>query len=267
MASWNEIKNLIKKYKIQANKNLGQNFLFEDRIITKIIKATNIKGQDVIEIGPGLGSLTLALLREAKTVRAYEISHKMTEVLENEIQNNKFRLIKSDFLSADFNWSTPRIIVANVPYNITTKIIFKIIENIRFFSQAILMVQKEFGQRMVAQPKTKNYGKLSVAIQSIAQVAVVTIVERTNFIPAPKVDSMVVKIIFKDQYDKAYFDFLLNCFAKQRKKLTNNLQNIIAKDKLEHILKTNGFKLNVRPQELSPKALKKLWNIISESNC
>lgn len=263
MLNSKDIINLYKKYNVQASKRFGQNFLIDNKIIEQIIDYTNCKNSYVVEIGPGLGSLTLALLQTVKKLIAFEIDTSMIKVLKAEIKDPKFILKNEDFLKANFEFSHKQKIIANIPYHITSLILFKIFKNINFFSSATLMVQKEVGERLIALPKTKDYGKLSVTTQLLAEVTKVVDVPSSAFVPQPKVDSMVVNLAFKKvDYDHQLANFIKICFAQQRKKLTNNLKPLISSKKLVKILEKHQFKVDVRPQELSPQDFLKIYQSI-----
>jgi len=154
-------------------------------------------------------------------------------------------------------------VVANIPYNITSPIIFKIFKNINKFESATLMVQKEVGLRLLALAKTKAYGKLSVTTQLLAKVEKVIIVKPSSFIPAPKVDSIVVKLTFNEEkYNKKLFDFIKECFSQQRKTLVNNLKNLLEKQKILSALKKLNLKENIRPQEIDVKVFLEIFKLV-----
>lgn len=254
MLKQSDILNLYDKYDVAASKRYGQNFLIDHNILNKIIDVSNISGKDVIEVGPGLGSLTLPLLESAKSVTSYEIDDDMIRVLKGEIASPRFHLVEGDFLKASFNWEGKRTIVANIPYYITTDILFKIFENIDKFDKAVLMVQEEVADRITATVGSSEYGKLSVTASYFANVKKEISVSPSCFLPAPKVSSAVISLTFKDinfANSRKFTDFVKNCFAQRRKTLYNNLKLIIGPEKSKSILIKNGFKESIRPQELS----------------
>lgn len=254
MLKQSDILNLYEKYGVEASKRFGQNFLIDHNILRKIIEVADVKGKEVIEVGPGLGSLTLPLLEEAKKVTSYEIDKDMIKVLNGEIKSEKFDLIEGDFLKASFDWSGKKTIVANIPYYITTDILFKIFENIDRFDKAVLMVQEEVADRITAKVGNSEYGKLSVTCCYFADVKKEIYVSPSCFLPAPKVSSAVISLTFKDVNYKdsvKFIEFIKNCFAQRRKTIFNNLKQILGSEKAKQILAKNNIKESVRPQELS----------------
>lgn len=254
---------LYDKYEVQASKRFGQNFLVDHNVLNKIIEGADIQGKDVIEIGPGLGSLTIPLLQNAKSVTSYEIDEDMIRVLNGEIVNPNFHLIKGDFLEADFTWEGRKDLVANIPYNITSDILFKLFANSHKFHSATLMMQKEVAERLVAPVGSSEYGKLTISTQIFADVKKVVIAKPQAFIPAPKVTSMVVKLTFNDvdfADQKKLLEFIKLCFAQRRKTLFNNLKNIFGADKARALIETMKLKDSIRPQELSKDQFVELFN-------
>lgn len=249
-----DIKNLYEKYNVKASKRFGQNFLIDQNILRNIIKVGEVKDKDVIEIGPGLGSLTYYLLNESKTVTSYEIDNDMIRVLEGEINNPKFKLIQGDFLNAELDYNGKRTLVANIPYNITSDIIFKLFENSHKIDKAVIMVQKEVAERLSCPVGSKSYGKLTVSTQHFADVKYEFTVPETAFLPAPKIKSAVITLNFKDinfTNSKTFLKFVKQCFAMRRKTLFNNLKNFLGADKARELIVTLNLKESVRPQELS----------------
>lgn len=249
-----QVTDLFNKYEVGPSKRFGQNFLIDGNIISRIIEASEITGKDVVEIGPGLGSLTHSLLPTAKTVTSYEIDEDMMRVLEGEITDPKFTLVKGDFLQARLDWEGKKVLVANIPYNITSDILFKLFENSAKFERAIIMIQKEVGERLLAKPNDPDYSKLTVTANHFGSISKVVLVKSSCFIPAPKVDSMVVRIDFNSndfKKSEAFVKFAKICFAQRRKTLYNNLKNEYGKDRSEAVLAKCGINPNARPQELS----------------
>ena len=267
MLTKNDIIALFKKYDVAPSKRFGQNFLFNQKILNKIIDSANIENKTVVEIGPGLGSLTNMLLQKAKKVYSYEIDKDMIKVLKGEIQNEKFKLIEGDFLKSDLNWSNKRPIVANIPYNITSDILFKLFINSHKISEAILMMQKEVGERLNAKIGSKSYGKLTITTQLFANVEKIILVSPNSFIPAPKVSSVVVKLTFKEfNYDADLLKFIKNCFSQRRKTLFNNLRNLIDADFAKKLIQKMNFHESIRPQELSKDNFIDLYRYIKKNS-
>ncbi|MBD5429873.1 16S rRNA (adenine(1518)-N(6)/adenine(1519)-N(6))-dimethyltransferase RsmA [Lactobacillus sp.] len=265
---------IVNRYFMHAKKNLGQNFLIDLAAIQGIVEAAKIQpGDQVIEIGPGIGSLTEQLLLAGGKVAAYEVDHDLPEILQNELPqkingetlDNRFKLIMKDVLKANFkedigdffNFSEPIKIVANLPYYITTPIIFDLIQSDLDFVSLTLMMQKEVAERLVAQPQSKAYGPLTIAVQTRMHVELAEEVKSGSFMPRPKVDSAVVVLTplaqKPDIADYKYFDHLVKLsFSQRRKTLSNNLKPLIKdKDEREKLITDLGLDLRVRPEELT----------------
>ena len=279
---------IVNRYFMHAKKNLGQNFLVDINVIKGIVAAADIQpGDQVIEIGPGIGSLTEQLLLAGAKVLAYEVDQDLPDILHNELPQtvdnqpltDRFKLVMKDVLKANFKEDTagfldlnkPVKIVANLPYYITTPIIFDLINSDLKFVSLTLMMQKEVAERLVAHPKTKAYGPLTIAVQSRMKVELAEEVKSSSFMPRPKVDSAVVVLTpLSDKFnieDEKFFNHVVKvCFSQRRKTLSNNLKTFIKdKDKREKLITDLGFDLHVRPEELTindfitlAKALKKL---------
>lgn len=264
MISKSKIHSLLQKYNFGPSKKKGQNFLIDPEISQQIVHAANCKNKSVIEIGPGFGSLSIFLLEDVKKLISYEIDEKIVKVLKEEIQDPKFILIHEDFLNAIFNWKDKKILVANIPYNITSLILFKIFKNISKFSTAVIMVQKEVGERIVAKSKDHNYGKLSVVSQLLAKITKVVDVPASAFFPKPKIDSVVLKFEFlASEYNFKLFNFVKNAFSMPRKTILNNLKNEFRKSEIIKFLEILELNINIRPQELKPLEFVKLFDLLT----
>lgn len=267
-------KAIVNRYFMHAKKNLGQNFLIDLAAIKGIVTAADIQpGDQVIEIGPGIGSLTEQILLAGAKVAAYEVDTDLPEILKNELPakldgqllDERFKLIMKDVLKANFkedigdffDFNKPIKIVANLPYYITTPILFDLIKSELDFVSLTLMMQKEVAERLVAHPKSKAYGPLSIAVQTRMNVVFDEEVKSTSFMPRPKVDSAVVTLKpLSKKYeieDYKYFDHLVKIsFSQRRKTLNNNLKPLIKdKDEREKIITSLGLDLRVRPEELT----------------
>lgn len=265
MLTQKDVFNLYEKYNVSANKRFGQNFLVDHNILNMIINAGNTKNKDVIEIGPGLGSLTFPLLDNSNSVTSYEIDEDMIRVLRGEIDNPNFKLVEGDFLKASFDWEDKRTVVANIPYNITSDILFTLFKNSSKFDCAILMMQKEVAERLIAPVGDKQYGKLTISANIFADVSKVTLVSPNCFIPAPKVTSMVVKLDFKENAyseNEKFLEFIKKCFTHRRKTFYNNLKLLIGPEKALELIKSMNFKESIRPQEISPNDFRKIFDAI-----
>ena len=267
-------KAIVNRYFMHAKKNLGQNFLVDLAAIKGIVAAADIQvGDQVIEIGPGIGSLTEQILLAGAKVAAYEVDTDLPEILKNELPakldgqvlDERFKLIMKDVLKANFkedigdffDFNRPIKIVANLPYYITTPILFDLIKSELDFVSLTLMMQKEVAERLVAKPKTKAYGPLSIAVQTRMSVIFDEEVKSSSFMPRPKVDSAVVTLKpLSKKYDIAdykYFDHLVKIsFSQRRKTLNNNLKTLIKdKDEREKIIASLNLDPRVRPEELT----------------
>ena len=243
-------------------KSFGQNFIKEKNIIEKIINASDIPDNTLIlEIGPGAGSLTELLVQTGNNVLCYEIDTRLEEILSDKFKNDSnVRFIFNDFLECDINndikdYSYDYLyIIANLPYYITTPIISKIIDELDV-DKMVLMVQKEVGDRFTANPGSKNYGSLSVFLQSYFDLKQEFLVSRNCFIPKPNVDSVIVSLSKKkevlDIKNREVFDKLIrDCFQFKRKTLRNNLKGYPL-EKIKNILKKYGHDLSSRAEVIS----------------
>jgi len=243
----------------QAKKKYGQNFLKDKNLLEKIVKLSEIDDCYVIEIGPGQGALTSFLARDAKEVVAYEIDRSLKPFLdpiEEKYKNLNIRY--EDFMTAKLDLKHETHIVANVPYYITTPIIFKFLETPKLKS-ATMMIQKEVAERLNATPNQKTYNALSVLIQYYTHIEKLMNVKRHMFIPEPNVDSIVIKMIKKEQplLNKAdeirFIEFVKYAFKQKRKTLVNNLAlypNVIKSDIINY-LNGLGYDERIRAEQLT----------------
>lgn len=281
MSTLNKTKELLNRYGLYAKKGFGQNFLVDDSVLEKIVDAGNLSSSDtVIEIGPGLGNLTEYLLNRAGKVIAFEIDKDMVNILQNRFSNmENFDLINKDIMEVDLNEYMPSSvkIIANLPYYITTPILFKLLEYRDKISSIVIMVQREVAQRLLAKPNSKDYGVLTVNTSYISDMSLVTIVPNTSFVPAPNVTSAVVKMNInldklKDIKDEELFKKLVKAsFSARRKKVINSIMNSnlfnISKEQLTEHIKSIGFSECVRAEEIPVNKYIELANILKESNC
>lgn len=264
------IKNLLKKHGVYPSKTLGQNFLISKGILEKILDAANLKSKDVVlEIGPGIGTLTKELAKKAKQVIAIEKDSKMIKILKETLRDLKnIELIQEDILKYDFKSQVPYKIVANLPYYITSPVLRKFLEIGSKPKEMILMVQKEVAQRIVASPP--NMSILAISVQFFAKPEIISFVSKNCFWPQPKVDSAILKIsqISMDLPPidtDLFFKIVRAGFAQPRKQLVNSLSNELKleKEKVRNWLKENEIKPERRPETLSIKDWIKLTkNII-----
>lgn len=267
-----ETKFIMNKYNIKANKSLGQNFLISEEVVNKIIESSKISNEDlVIEIGPGLGTLTKSLLERAKKVVCIELDYKMITIL-----NDRFKLYSNieikneDILKVDLqdlirkekeanNIKNVKI-VANLPYYITTPIIMKLLEEELDLESITVMIQKEVADRLIAIPGEKNTGAITYTVYYYSLGEKIIEVKNNSFIPEPEVTSEVIKLTIRNKApievkDKdLMFRIIKNAFMQRRKTLVNSLSNSkIFKSKLEgiKILEDIGLKENVRAEQLT----------------
>ncbi|MBN1636180.1 MAG: ribosomal RNA small subunit methyltransferase A [Deltaproteobacteria bacterium] len=247
---------------MRPKQSLGQNFLLNGQIAERIVASACVTPDEtVLEVGPGLGILTALLAREAKQLIAVEKDDDLFAVLIRKFDGfNNLRLVHADILDLDLNELIPEKtkLVANLPYNIASQLIIRLIEHARNLTLVVVMVQKEVGQRICAQPGTHAYSALSVLVDSVFQATPGFIVSPKNFSPQPKVDSMVLKLTPKldpiNSRDMAYFKKSVYCaFAQRRKMLKNSLINLpmLKPHLLQELAERAGIKLNQRPQNLT----------------
>ena len=222
------MKEIFKQYNIKPSKKLGQNFLIDRDVLRKIIQAADLKPSDIVlEIGPGLGILTIELAKSAKKVIAVEKDKKMCEILKQtlDVRNvRNVRIVNNDILNTKYELpNTKYKLVANLPYYITSPVIRKFLEAENKPKEMILMVQKEVGQRICSKDKMSL---LSVAVQFYAKPEIISYVSKKSFYPQPKVDSAIIKIVpqpFPKIDTKKFFNLVKAGFSSKRKFLINNL--------------------------------------------
>ncbi|UUD35497.1 16S rRNA (adenine(1518)-N(6)/adenine(1519)-N(6))-dimethyltransferase RsmA [Mycoplasmopsis caviae] len=253
---------MFQESKIKAKKKYGQNFLNDQNTIKKIIDIINPKDQKIIEIGPGKGALSKILNQQASELVAFEIDTDMVNyLLNNDILDNN-QIVVGDFLTADLGKFKDYIVVGNIPYYITSDIIFKLLENRHNFKKAILMVQNEVAQRLVAKVNESEYSKLSITVQYCADVKKELFVKKSLFDPIPKVDSAIVSLTFKQQKDDNFEElskFFKLCFLARRKKLTFALATKYSNDKIKVAYSNLNLKELVRIQELDLNTILALY--------
>ena len=282
----NETKFLMKKYNIKANKSLGQNFLIDDTVIENIVNGAEIKKDDiVIEIGPGLGSMTKVLLNQARKVICIELDSKMIKILHDRfIAYNNIEIINEDILKIDLNkliadelsreQDIRNIkIVANLPYYITTPIIMKLIESNLNIESITVMIQKEVADRLIETPSGKNTGAITYTVYYYCDSESIGIVDKTSFIPMPEVTSEIIRLKLRDEprvivKDKNNFLYnIKNAYLQRRKTLLNSLTNskiFKTKEEGEKILNEIELPLDIRPEKLTIEDFAKLSNYLSE---
>lgn len=280
-----ETRKIMKKFNIVANKRYGQNFLIDDNILEEIVNSADITKDDlVIEIGPGLGNLTEYILSRAKYAILVEIDSKMIKVLEDRFKDRKnYILINDDILKVNIDKLVEEIkskndlsfrsvkVVANLPYYITTPIIFKLLEDENSISDITVMVQKEVAQRMVAKPKSKDFGILTLMVDYFSNANIIVLVPNSSFIPEPGVMSAVINLKKNRKYsvknEKMFFELIHKAFAQRRKKMINSLSstnfNNMTKQELEDLFKRCNLDFNTRAEELTIEEFIELVNNIN----
>ena len=238
---------IVKKYNFKFSKSLGQNFLHDESILDSIVEGADVCKDDlVIEIGPGVGSLTAKLLQKAAEVVSIELDNDLIPILENELsQEENFTLIHDDALKVDFkeiikDHKSVKL-VANLPYYVTTPIIVKLLKEQYNFKSLTIMIQKEVAERIDAEPNCKEYGSLSLLVQYYCNTKIIKRVSPSAFIPQPKVDSIVIRLdrLEKPRVDVTdedlMFKIIRNAFNMRRKTLLNGVKFLNMKK--EDILK------------------------------
>lgn len=233
-----ETKRILNKYDFKFSKGLGQNFLLDYSVLEDIVSGAKVNNEDlIVEIGPGIGTLTKVLLPKAKAVYSIELDSKLIPILEEELKEyNNFKLLHEDALKIDYNQliggEKSVKVVANLPYYITTPIIIYLLTGGYNFKSLTVMVQKEVAERIIAKEGTKEYGSLSLLVQYYCDVQMVRKVLASSFIPQPKVDSIVVNM---DKLDKPkvqvkssemFFAIIRDSFNMRRKTLRNSLKTL-----------------------------------------
>ncbi len=276
-------KALLNKYGFSFQKKFGQNFLIDPRVLDKIIDAAQITKEDcVIEIGPGIGSVTQALLENAGKVISIEIDDKLIPILTQEYGHNEhFKLIHKDVLKVDLKKliaeespNRPIKVVANLPYYITTPIVMTLLENDLPIESITVMVQKEVADRLASKPGSKQYGAITVSVNYFADPYLVANVPRNCFMPRPNVDSAVIKLtinqnpVVKANNTKQMFNIIKAAFLLRRKTLLNTLAahaNLgLSKEELKTLLDESGIGAQTRGETLSLEDFARLSDYIDE---
>lgn len=264
----------INKQSFVSSKKMGQNFLHSSVIKEKIVNAANLRSDDfVIEIGPGLGAISEIILKSKCKLLSIELDKRLYEYLTKNllVKYKNFNIINDDVLKIDFDniihsyGYDSAIMIANLPYSISSKIILKILFS-KTIEKCIIMVQKEMAQRLCAKVNSSDYNAFSSLVSLFADVKFLFDVSPNNFIPVPKVNSSVIKLTnLHNKIDvdiKLFNKFLRLCFQNRRKTLINNLQIKYTKSKIIDFLKNNGYSLTIRAQELNVNELLKIYKAL-----
>ena len=259
------LKDLLERHNFSFTKSLGQNFLIDQNIIDKIIREGNIQDENILEIGSGIGTLTVSMAKLAKKVVVVEIDEKLKPILsETLIGMDNVEVIFSDILKTSldkisqvsFNGESYKV-VANLPYYITTPILEYLLKSKSNISEIIVMMQKEVATRIVADVGTKEYGSISVFLKYFGESEILMNVPKTVFMPKPKVDSAVIRLKIRDNIDIEEVESLEKVlragFGKRRKTILNSLSSGLNREKIEvlEILEKLGINENSRAENLS----------------
>lgn len=285
IADYSVTRAVLERHGFTFKKSFGQNFLTDTNILQKIVDTAEIdKNVNVIEIGPGIGALTEFLAENAAEVMAFEIDDRLIPILADTLRDfDNVKVINEDILKSDLqsrikefaNPDLPIKIVANLPYYITTPILMHLIESKIPFAEFVVMMQKEVADRISAEPNTKAYGSLSIAVQYYMTAKVAFVVPRTVFIPAPNVDSAILKMTRREQPlvqvkdEDFFFRVSKISFVHRRKTLWNNLTSHFGKAdetkaKLEQALEIAEIKPSIRGEALSISKFAKLADALKE---
>ena len=285
IADYSVTRAVLERHGFTFKKSFGQNFLTDTNILQKIVDTAEIdKNVNVIEIGPGIGALTEFLAENAAEVMAFEIDDRLIPILTDTLRDfDNVKVINEDILKSDLqsrikefaNPDLPIKVVANLPYYITTPILMHLIESKIPFAEFVVMMQKEVADRISAEPNTKAYGSLSIAVQYYMTAKVAFVVPRTVFVPAPNVDSAILKMTRREQplvqvKDEDFFFRVSKIgFVHRRKTLWNNLTSHFGKAdeikaKLEQALEIAEIKPSIRGEALSIAEFAKLADALKE---
>ena len=254
-------RHILKTFNLRASKRLGQNFLIDSSVVQRIIDAAEIlAGDEVLEIGPGIGTLTQGLLEAGANVTAVELDKKLPAVLEKTLEGyENFQLIQGDILKVDVTEIMPPNfkVVANLPYYITTQILLTLLEKKLPVTKIVTMVQKEVAERMTAAPNSKIYGAMTVAVQFRADVQIAFEVPPSAFLPRPEVTSAVVvcdvrESPFKVASEEFFIKVVRAAFGQRRKTLVNSLAGAgFNREKILAALQALNISPNLRAENLS----------------
>lgn len=273
------IKNVLKEKNFIFKKSLGQNFLTDENLLGSVVERSGVtKDTTVLEIGVGAGTLTSEIAKRCKKVYGFEVDNNLKPVLEKtlaEFQNAEIifkDVMKVKMEDIEDMLGDKYILVANLPYYITTPIIMRFIEEAKNCTAIVITIQKEVAERIVAKEKTADYGSITVSINAVADSEIIEYIGREKFYPAPNVDSAVVKITLnKDKFKindlVSFRNLVKNSFAMRRKTLVNNLMKGygFSREKCESLLTELGEPITARGEELSVEKFIELSNKISQA--
>lgn len=275
MNIYEETKMIMKKYNLDFKKKFGQNFLTSEEILDEVISKANISKDDIIlEIGPGIGTLTAKLLETGAEVISVEVDLELVKPLKDRFfMYDNFTIISSDILKVDIYNEMVKIlekkgkklddrkikVVANIPYYITTPIIFKLLENRNIVSEIYIMVQKEVAERICAKIGTKESSSITYMVSYYTEYLWDIYVDKTKFMPSPKVDSKVIALRFREspypevKDEELYFEIIRTAFLHRRKTFLNSVSssNKIDKNIVSKILEELGIDLKIRAEKIT----------------
>jgi len=266
------MKNLLKQYNIRPSKRLGQNFLINKKVLQRIIQTANLSKKDIVlEIGPGLGTLTQELAQRAKKVIAVEKDKRMVEILKDVLKDRQnIEIIHGDILKDCIRGTVPYKIVANIPYYLTSPLIRLFLESKKPPQEMVLLIQKEVAQRICAKPPKMSL--LAIAVQFYSQPKIISYVSKKSFWPQPKVDSAIIKIGRikkpKNINIEKFFQVVKAGFSSPRKQLANNLSQKLNLDreKIKKTLTQCRLDIQVRAENLSIEDWIKLSSLLPKVN-
>ena len=266
---------ILSKHNFRFNKAFGQNFIFDTNFLRSIIDKVDAAGKNVLEIGAGAGTLTSIICEKASKVVSFEIDNNLKPILEENLKEyNNVEVVFGDIMKftieeIESKFDGDYIMIANLPYYITTPIIFKFLENATRLKSMTIMVQEEVAERLVASPNTKEYGAITPAIDYRATAKIIKRVGRNMFTPVPNVDSAIVKIDFDNnkfeiKSTKILDDTIKAVFAMRRKTILNNLKSYFkySSEDIEKILQVANIEKSARGETLSTSQLVELANAI-----
>lgn len=269
------VREIIDLYNFNFKKSLGQNFLIDKNFVDKIIDAADIENQNVLEIGPGIGTITYEMAKLAKKVVAIEIDQSLIPILDENLEEfDNAKVINQDILKTDlkklvdeeFNGESFKV-VSNLPYYITTPIIEMLITTGLPCENMTIMVQKEVAERMVADERSKDYSSLSVFIKFYTEAKLITNLPKSVFMPQPKIDSTILNLNLRIYDENVNQDLLFKLiragFNKRRKTILNSMSDVVEKDKLKEAFAKVDLKENLRAENLSIDDFINLTNELS----
>lgn len=280
LSSHSATMDVVRKHDFKFTKSLGQNFLIDDNIIDKIVEGSHVgAGDKIIEVGPGIGTLTRELASKADKLMAIEIDRNLIPILEDTLSDyDNVKVVNEDIIKADIKTlidenldGGPVKLIANLPYYITTPIIMRFLEENINVTDIVVMVQKEVAERMNANPGGKDFGALSVAVQYYCDTEIISKVPRHLFVPQPNVDSIVIALRvrserkYKVDNEELFFKTVKAAFGQRRKTLLNSLSSmgVLPKDKISLALSNSNIDEKRRGETLSLDEFATLSNSIN----